>query len=97
VAVLLARQPDATPGCRQMARLLKNSTQNQLMTFLRRVKKLINKVQVGDAVLLPAIVEGEELLLLLARTSERYFDVVRHSSNASHHGIDMASGSRLLR
>ena len=50
----------------------------------------------GD-VLLPAIVEGEELLLLLARTSERYFDVVRHSSNASHHGIDVASGSRLLR
>ena len=72
----------SAPLFKQMARLLKNSTQNQLMTFLRRVKKVINKVGVGEAVLLPAIVEGQELLLLLLRTSERYFDVVRQSRSA---------------
>lgn len=59
-----------------MARLLKNSTQNQLMTFLRRVKKVTGKLGVGDAVLLPAIVERQEHLILLLRTSERYYDVV---------------------
>lgn len=66
----------SAPVFKQMARLLKNSTQNQLMTFLRRVKKIINKVGVGEAVLLPVIVEGQELLILLIRASERYFNVV---------------------
>jgi hypothetical protein len=66
----------SAPVFKQMARLLKNSTQNQLMTFLRRIKKIINKVGVGEAVLLPVIVEGKELLILLSRTTERYFDLV---------------------
>ena len=66
----------SAPVFKQMARLIKNSTQNQLMTFLRRVKKIINKVGVGEAVLLPVIVEGKELLILLSRATERYFDLV---------------------
>jgi hypothetical protein len=89
----------SAPVFKQMARLLKNPTQNQLMTFLRRVKKITGKISVGDSVLLPTIVEGQELLLMLSRTTERYFDVVVIATNPEtslrYHAVNAARSSHI--
>ena len=49
---------------------------------------------VGETLLLPAIVEGSELLLLLVRKSEKYFDLVVVATNPGsalqHHAVNAA-------
>jgi len=79
---------------KHMARLLKNPNAAQLMGFLRRIKKLVAKVGVGETLLLPAIVESSELLLLLVRKSEKYFDLVIVATDPDlalkHHAVNAA-------
>lgn len=59
-----------------MVRMLKTPTESQLLSFLRKLKKLLQGVNPGEALLLPAYVEGKELIILLERVSERQFKVV---------------------
>jgi hypothetical protein len=65
------------------------------MGFLRRTKKLLAKLGVNETVLMPAIVEGTELLLLLVRKSEKFFDLVVVStdpkSGLQHHAVNAAA------
>ena len=79
-----------------MSRLLKNPNTGQLMGFLRKAKKLLNGVGVGETLLLPAIVEGSELLLLLERRSERFFDLIVVATDPEmglrHHPVNAAFG-----
>jgi hypothetical protein len=79
---------------KKMARLLKNPNPAQLMGFLRYVKKVVGKVGVGETALLPAIVEGTELLLLVARKSDKLFDFTVVSTDPehglSHHPVNAA-------
>jgi len=78
-----------------MARLLKNPNAAQLMGFLRRIKKLVGKVGVGDTLMLPLIVEGSELLLLLIRKSDKYYDMVVVATDPElalrHHAVNAAA------
>lgn len=59
-----------------MVRMLKTPTESQLLSFLRKLKKLLQAVNVGETLMLPGYVEGGELIILLERTSERLFKVV---------------------
>jgi thiol-disulfide isomerase/thioredoxin len=81
---------------KHMARLLKNPNTAQLMGFLRKIKKAVGKVTVGETLLLPAIIEGTELLLLMVRKSEKYFDLVVVATDPSlplqHHAVNAAKG-----
>ena len=65
-----------------MLRLLRNPGQGQLMALLRRLHKLLEGVGVGEALLLPAIVEGAELLLLLERTGANAFSLAVIATDA---------------
>ena len=59
-----------------MVRMLKTPTESQLLSFLRKLKKLLMGVNAGESLMLPAYVEAKELIILLERTSERLFKVV---------------------
>lgn len=59
-----------------MMRMLKTPTDSQLLSFLRKLKKFIQAINVGETLLFPALVEGAELILLMERVNERFFKVV---------------------
>jgi hypothetical protein len=59
-----------------MVRMLKTPTESQLLSFLRKLKKLLQGINPGEALMLPAYVEARELIILLERVSERQFKVV---------------------
>ena len=59
-----------------MTKMLKAPSETQLVNFLRKLRKLLQEMHVGEALLLPALVESNELLLLLHRMTERVFTVV---------------------
>jgi hypothetical protein len=75
-----------------MLRMLKTPTESQLLSFLRKLKKLLNAVSVGEAVLLPLYVENIELILLLHRASERQFRAVLVQTDP-HSGLRFHSAS----
>ena len=63
-------------GFKLMLRMMKTPSESQLLSFLRKVKKLLSGIGVGESLLLPAYVEARELIILLERSSERVFKVV---------------------
>jgi len=74
-----------------MLRMLKTPTDSQLLSFLRKLKKYLLAIGVGESLLLPALVEGVELCILLERSSERFFRVIVINTNAKaglrHHSV----------
>ena len=56
--------------------ICKVDNESQLLGFLKKLKKYLNGINVGNSLLLPAYVEGHELALLLERSNERTFKVV---------------------
>jgi hypothetical protein len=66
-----------------MLRMLKTPTESQLLSFLRKLKKLIQAMNVGESLLMPGLVESQELVLLLERTSDRLFTVVVVNTDAT--------------
>jgi hypothetical protein len=64
------------PVFKQMLKLLKQSNDSQLASFLKRIRKLLQAVDVGDSLLLPVLVQSQEILLLIQRVSERQFTFV---------------------
>ena len=66
-----------------MLKMLKTPTESQLLNFLRKIKKIIQSVNVGETILLPGLVEGQELIILLERTKDRIFKVVLINTDAT--------------
>ena len=91
----------SSPVFKHMLRLLKALSDAQLVSYLRKLRKLLQGVQVGDSLLLPAIVAGTELLLLLDRTSERAFTVVIIQTDAynglAYHAVSSAVAAPEIR
>lgn len=75
-----------------MLRMLKTPSESQLLSFLKKLKKFIQGVSVGETILLPALVEGKELILLLERSSDRLFRVVVINTDANN-GLKFHSSS----
>jgi hypothetical protein len=69
---------------KSMLRMLKTPTESQLLSFLRKLKKLLQGVNQGESLLLPLLIESRELLLLLERTTERVFKVVVIQTDPFH-------------
>jgi hypothetical protein len=59
-----------------MLKMLKTPSESQLLSFLKKLRKELVAIAVGESLLLPAIVEQQELLILLERTTERLFKVI---------------------
>jgi hypothetical protein len=64
-----------------MARLLRTRNNAQLLNFVRKVHKQIEALPEGESILLPAILEGVEILLLLERVSDRSYMLVVINTN----------------
>jgi hypothetical protein len=62
------------------------------------VKKLVNGVSIGETLLLPLIVERSELLLLLVRRSDRFYDLIVVATDPEmglrHHPVNAALGAK---
>ena len=67
-----------------MVRLLKNRKNSQLMSFLRKLRQQLSSLPEGESLLLPALVQDSEILLLLERTSERSFTLVVINTDPSN-------------
>lgn len=65
-----------------MLRMLKTPSESQLLSFLRKLKKLIQGVNKGETLLLPALVERQELIIILERTTDRLFRVTIVNTDA---------------
>eukprot|EP00457_Paulinella_chromatophora_P000002 gb/GEZN01000002.1/.p1 GENE.gb/GEZN01000002.1/~~gb/GEZN01000002.1/.p1 ORF type:complete len:6816 (+),score=1425.09 gb/GEZN01000002.1/:114-20561(+) len=79
---------------KQFARLLKHPNSGQLMSFLRRVHKLIEALNPGEAAVLPALVEGSELMFILERSSPGAYKMVVVQTDPTgglrHHAVSAA-------
>jgi hypothetical protein len=57
-------------------RMLKTPNESQLLSFLKKLKKILAAIGVGDSLLLPLYVEGRELMLYLERVNDRVYRAV---------------------
>jgi hypothetical protein len=82
---------------KHMLRMLKTPSESQLLSFLRKLKKLLQGVNHGESLLLPLLIERRELLLLLERTTERVFKVVVIQTDPFHglknHSVSAAASA----
>ena len=82
---------------KHMLRMLKTPTESQLLSFLRKLKKLLQGVNHGESLLLPLLIERRELLLILERTTERMFKVVVVQTDPFHglknHSVSAAASA----
>ena len=79
---------------KDMARLLKHQNNSQLMSFVRKLHQQLAALPEGESLLLPAIVEGFEILLLVERVSERTYNLVVINTDPlgglRHHAVSPA-------
>ena len=54
---------------RWFRRLRKNANHTQLLSFLRKLRRKLHSVSVGESVILPATVESAEIVLIFERTA----------------------------
>jgi hypothetical protein len=77
---------------KHVLKMLKTPCESHLLSFLRKLRKELIAISVGESLLLPAIVERQDLLILLERTTERLFKVVVIQTDP-YRGLKYHSGS----
>ena len=90
VAHILAK---SAPVFKDMTRLLKTPNNSQLMSFLRKLHNHISALPEGESMLLPTMIEGQEILLLLERNTERTYSLVVINTDPktlTHHAVSPA-------
>ena len=79
---------------KDMARLIRHQNNSQLMSFVRKLHQQLAALPEGESLLLPAMVEGFEILLLVERVSERTFNLVVINTDPlgglRHHSVSPA-------
>jgi hypothetical protein len=73
-----------------MLKMLQTPNESQLLSFLKKLKKVLSAIGVGESLLLPVFVEGNELIIIVQRTNERAFKFVvvqTNSKNLSFHSV----------
>ncbi len=82
-------------GFKDMARLLRHPNNSQLMSYVRKLHQQLAALPEGESLLLPAMVEGYEILLLVERISERSFNLVVINTDPlgglQHHAVSPAA------
>jgi hypothetical protein len=71
------------PIFRQFLKLVSGPRQseNDLMYFLKKIKRQIEDLRHGNSLLLPAMVEGQEILLMVEKSDDRYYRFVVIQTN----------------
>ena len=59
-----------------MLRLIMNPGESQVMAFLGKLRKFLAALGMGDTLLLPAMVDMCEMVILVERTNEQLFRFV---------------------
>ena len=78
---------------KHMAALLKHSNESQLISFLRKLKKLLNAVELGESLMLPLLIEYEEKMLIFERTAAQQYTFViveTDAENCMYHAVSAA-------
>jgi len=86
---------------RQMMRLLKHPKESQLMSFLRKLRSSLLELDVGDSILLPALVESLEIVLIVLRSSEQRYTITVVQTDPEkglrHHAVSATAGPPKLK
>lgn len=81
-------------------RMLKTPNDSQLMSFLKKLKKLLASVTVGESLILPTYVQGREMILYLERVSDRSFRAIIIQTNPTdglrNHAVTTAEAFPLI-
>eukprot|EP01038_Epipyxis_sp_PR26KG_P004458 gene4458-6304_t len=83
-----------------LLKMMKNPSDQKVLTFLRKFKVELANIDVMDSLLVPIIIEGQEMLLLIEHTAnERYFDVSMIQTNPKggllFHAVNVSTSSNL--
>ena len=82
-----------------MTALTKHPNESQLMSFLRKIKKLLVAVELGDTLMLPLLVQprldtsSAEMMLIVERTAAQQYTFVvveTDSQNCAYHAVTAA-------
>ncbi len=82
-----------------MLKMLKVPNESQLLSFIKKLKKVLAALAPCESLLLPVFVEGRELVMIIERTSERYFKFVvvqTDSAGLGHHTVSAVEFPPLL-
>jgi len=66
----------SAPCMQHMLRLIMNANDSQVMSFIGKLRKFLTALGVGHSLLLPAMAEGTEIIILVERTNEQMFRFV---------------------
>ena len=87
----------SVPIFRHMLQLLKKSSENDLLFFLRKVKGHLEDLKEGHSLLLPLMVEGTEMILLVEKSDDRSFRFVIINADATRNYNTTRQQPRSLR
>jgi len=89
----------SAPMMQHMLRLIMNANDAQVMSYLGKLRKFLSALGVGDMLLLPALVEEAEIIILAERTNEQLFRFVVVQTDAElglgHHPVNPALDPKL--
>jgi hypothetical protein len=75
-------------------KMLQAPSEAQLISFLKKLKKFLQGLSVGDSLLLPLYIEGRELMMFLERINERNYRAVVIQTDVEkglfHHPVNSA-------
>ena len=78
-----------------MLRMMKTPNESQLLSFLKKLKKYLGALTIGESLLLPVVIENNELVILVERTTERTFKFVivqTDSKDLTFHSVSAVAG-----
>jgi hypothetical protein len=81
---------------KQMQKFLKTGSSSQLLTFLRKLRKSLRDIAVGEAIILPLLLEGNEVLLIFEAVTGNSYRLVVVNTNAEKglkfHAVSVVQG-----
>eukprot|EP00750_Incisomonas_marina_P014138 INCI17609.11.p1 GENE.INCI17609.11~~INCI17609.11.p1 ORF type:complete len:5029 (+),score=1065.32 INCI17609.11:298-15384(+) len=81
---------------KQMQKFLKTGSSSQLLTFLRKLRKSLREVAVGEAIVLPLLLEGNEVLLIFEGVTSGSYRLTVVNTNAEKglkfHAVSVVEG-----
>ena len=66
----------SAPVFKQMIKMMNMKNDSQLLSFLRKLKKFLQDINTGEALLVPVTVEQNEMLIIVERTTEKAYRFV---------------------
>ena len=76
VADTVFTMQQSAPIFKQMLRMIKKPNTAMLLSFLRKIKKYLGDLHVGNSLLLPTLLDNKEMLLIIERVHDRVFRFV---------------------